>query len=66
MFSVIENYKMNKRTVEEYLMSLLDKLIFSREGDDLTGLLPCNLATLRRKSKIYIFMQTLESSGNQR
>lgn len=34
-----------KRTVEDYLMSLLDKLRLSREGDDLTGLLPCNLAT---------------------
>lgn len=66
MFSVIENYKMNKQSVEDFLMSLLDKLILSREGDDLTGLLPCNLATLRRKSIIYTFMQTLESSGNQR
>ena len=45
MFSVIESCKMNKRTVEDYLMSLLDKLRLSREGDDLTGLLPCNLAT---------------------
>ena len=45
MFSVIESCKMNKRTVEDYLMSLLDKLKLSREGDDLTGLLPCNLAT---------------------
>ena len=44
MFSVIES-KMNKRTVEDYLMSLLDKLILSHEGDDLTSLLPCNLAT---------------------
>ena len=45
MFSVIESCKMNKRTVEDYLMSLLDKLKLSREGDDLAGLLPCNLAT---------------------
>ena len=37
--------KMNKRTVEDYLMTLLDKLKLSRDGDDLTGLLPCNLAT---------------------
>lgn len=36
---------MNKRTVEDYLMSLLDKLKISRERDDLMGLLPCNLAT---------------------
>lgn len=36
---------MNKRTVEDYLMNLLDRLKLSREGDDLTGLLPCNLAT---------------------
>lgn len=34
-----------KRTVEDHLMSLLDKLKLSREGDDLTDLLPCNLAT---------------------
>lgn len=45
MFSVIESCKMNKRTVENYLMTLLDKLKLSRDGDDLTGLLPCNLAT---------------------
>lgn len=45
MFSIIESCKMNKRTVEDYLMSLLDRLKLSREGDDLTGLLPCNLAT---------------------
>lgn len=45
MFSVIESCKMNKRTVEDYLMTLLDKLKLSRDGDDLTGLLPCNLAT---------------------
>ena len=37
--------KMNKRTLEDYLMTLLDKLKLSRDGDDLTGLLPCNLAT---------------------
>lgn len=45
MFSVLESCKMNKRTVEDYLMSLLDKLRFSREEEDLTSLLPCNLAT---------------------
>ena len=45
MFSVIESCKMNKRSVEGYLNSLLDKLKISRDGDDLTDLLPCNLAT---------------------
>ena len=45
MFSVIESCKMNKRSVEGYLKSLLDKLKLSRDGDDLTDLLPCNLAT---------------------
>ena len=45
MFSLIESCKMNKHTVEDHLMSLLDRLKLSREGDDLTGLLPCNLAT---------------------
>lgn len=34
-----------KRTVEDNLMSLLDKLRLSREGDDLNGMLPCNLTT---------------------
>ena len=42
---MMRSIKMNKRTVEDYLMSLLDKLRLSREGDDLTGLLPSNLAT---------------------
>lgn len=42
---MIKSCKMNKRTVEDYLMSLLDKIKLSREGDDLTGLLPRNLAT---------------------
>ena len=45
MFSDLESCKMNKRTVEDNLMTLLDKLKLSRDGDDLTGLLPCNLAT---------------------
>lgn len=45
MFSLIESCKMNKRKVEDYLMNLLDRLKLSWEGDDLTGLLPCNLAT---------------------
>lgn len=45
MFSLIESCKMNKRTVEDNPMSLLDRLRLSWEGDDLTGLLPCNLAT---------------------
>ena len=27
------------------ILTLLDKLKLSRDGDDLTGLLPCNLAT---------------------
>ena len=45
MFSVIESCKMNKRSVEGYLKSLLDKLKLSRHGDDSTDLLRCNLAT---------------------
>ena len=32
-------------------MSLLDKLKLSSEGDDLTGLLPCNLATWEENQK---------------
>lgn len=40
---MMRSIKMNQRTVKDYLMSLLDKLRLSREGDDLTGLLPCNL-----------------------
>ena len=35
----------NRRTVEDYLKTLLDKLNLYKEGEDLTGLLPCNLAT---------------------
>ena len=45
MFSVIESCKMNKRSVEGYMESLLDRLKISRGVDDLTDLLPCNLAT---------------------
>lgn len=45
MLSIIESHKMDKRTVEDYQMSLLDRLKLSREGDNLNGLLPCNLAT---------------------
>ena len=43
--NIIVHCKMNKRTVEDCLMSLLGKFKYSRKGDDLTGLLPCNLAT---------------------
>lgn len=44
MFSLIESCTMNKRTGEDYLMNLPDMLKLSWEGDDLTWLLPCNLA----------------------
>lgn len=43
--NIFEKCKINKSIVADYLMSLLDKLKISREGDDLTDLLPCNLAT---------------------
>lgn len=43
--NIFEKCKINKSIVADYLMSLLDKLKLSHEGDDLTGLLPCNLAT---------------------
>lgn len=45
MFSLKESSKMNKLAVADYLMRLLEKFRFAREGDDLTGLLSCKLAT---------------------
>ena len=36
---------MNQSSTGIVILTLLDKLKLSRDGDDLTGLLPCNLAT---------------------
>ena len=36
---------MNQSSTGIVILPSLDKLKLSRDGDDLTGLLPCNLAT---------------------
>ena len=36
---------MNQSSTGILILTLLNKLKLSRDGDDLTGLLPCNLAT---------------------
>ena len=41
MFSVIESCRMCGRPVEKYLTGLLERLKTARDGDDLTGCLPC-------------------------
>lgn len=41
MFSVIESCRMCGRSVERYLAGLLERLKVSKDGDDMTGCLPC-------------------------
>ena len=43
MYSIIESCKMVKRNVEDYLKSLLDRLLTVRDGDELTCCRPCYL-----------------------
>lgn len=63
MFSLIESCKINKRTVEDYKMSLLNRLKLSREGDGLTGALQSGKL---RKIIIYDYLQMVERSNTQR
>ena len=44
MFSVIENCKMIKRNVEDYLKALFRRLRIAKEGEDLTCCLPCHMS----------------------
>lgn len=44
MFSLIESCKMGKKSVENYLLEVLDRLRKAGEGEDMTPLLPCNLS----------------------
>ena len=44
MYSVIEICKMMSRNVEDYLKSLLERLLTARDGDDLTSCFPCYLS----------------------
>ena len=41
MFSDIESCRMCGRSVEKYLTGLLERLKTARDGDNLTGCLPC-------------------------
>ena len=41
MYSVIESCKLNDIDPGKYISYLLGKLKTAREGEDLTGLLPC-------------------------
>ncbi len=43
IYFVIESCKMMGRNVEDYLESLLERLRFARDGDDLTCYQPCYL-----------------------
>ncbi len=43
MFSVVESCRMSKRSVEEYLKTLMARLKKAGEGEDLTCCLPCHL-----------------------
>ena len=44
MYLVIEICKMMRRNVEDYQKSLLERLRFAKDGDDLTCCLHCYLA----------------------